>query len=111
MAEIDDFDIEEINKNSWSHFWAASVLAVFFGYFINWLLAFLSLILIGSDYTSDIYEQLFGSKADSFRGGDMYTFGESIYMIVFSFLHGMLLSPLRRMFFSSIRGIIKKNLS
>ena len=111
MAEIDKFEKEEINKSSWSNFWAVSLLAVFFGYLINWLLAFLSLVLIGSDYTSEIYEQLFGIKADSFRGGDTYTFGESIYMIVFSFLHGMLLNPLRHRFFLSIRGIIKKNLS
>ena len=112
MVEIDDSEIKEINKNPWTSLGVASLLAVMFGYLIIWILSFLSILILGFEYTSVLYENLFGNISGRFKiDFRVHTLDEKVYMILLSFLHGMLLNPLRRMFFSSVRGIIKKNLS
>ena len=108
MVKLNDIDTE----NPWTAFWVAVMFSVIFGHFIIWILSLLSVLILGFEYTSVLYENLFGNISGRFRVDfRVHTLGEKVYMILLSFLHGMLVNPIRNMLFSSIRGIIKKNLS
>ena len=108
MVKLNDIDTE----NPWTEFWVAVMFSVILGYFITWILVIPSFLILGFEYTSVLYENLFGNISVHFRVDyRVHTLGEKVYMILLSFLHGMLVSPIRNMLFSSIRGIIKKNLS